>query len=74
MTKWLLSLSNESSHGQLPVNINYCMSEEIVSRLEIISELSDRYFATRNLEIWEEWIINPYFDNLKNVSDDKEFK
>lgn len=50
------------------------MSEEIVSHLEIISESFDRYFDTRNLEISEEWIINPYFDNLKNVPEDKEFK
>lgn len=42
------------------------MSEEIVSYLEIISESFDRYFATRNLEISEEWIINPW--KIKSLS------
>lgn len=34
--------------------------EEIMSHLEMVSESFGEYFATGDLEISVEWIINPY--------------
>ena len=38
--------------------------EEIVNHLEILSKSFDGYFGGGELEISEEWIINPYSFNL----------
>ena len=48
--------------------------EEIMNHLEILSKSFDGYFKIGELEISEEWIINPYSFNLNHMSDDELLK
>ena len=48
--------------------------EEIMNHLEILSKSFDGYFKIGELEISEEWIINPYSFNLNHISDDESLK
>lgn len=48
--------------------------EEIMNHLEILSKSFDGYFKIGELEISEEWIINPYSFNLNHMSDDESLK
>ena len=74
---WRLKRSNFSNFASLEEvtdeveSLITSVRKEIMNHWEILSKLFDGYFGVGELEISEQWIINPYSFNLDYIPDDE---